>query len=29
MYSLVNIELPEPSGRLRLPIVVTNAKVAG
>ena len=28
MYSLVNIELPEPSGRLRLPIVVTNAKVA-
>ena len=27
MYSLMNVELPEPSGRLRLPIVVTDSKV--
>jgi hypothetical protein len=26
MYSLMNMELPEPSGRLRLPIVMTDSK---
>ena len=26
MYSLMNVELPEPSGRLRLPIVMTDSK---
>ena len=27
MYTLMNIDLPEPSGRLRIPIVVTDSKV--
>ena len=26
MYSLMNVELPEPSGRLRIPIVETVGK---